>query len=97
MHPKMSRAVLSDSNLGYAVHYLDDECCPAVVSKVTFFSTLGFLFAGTVYLVALLLAPILLGGGGRMRSFGPQITWAKLLGIATVDAIGILSHFGGEN
>ena len=93
----MSRAVLSDSNVGYAVHYLDDECCPAVVSKVTFFSTLGFLFAGTVYIVALLLAPIVLGGGGRKRSFGPQISWVKFPGIGTVDAIETLSHFGGEN
>ena len=95
----MSRAVLSDSNLGYAVHHLDDECCPAVVSKVTFFSTLGFLFAGTVYIVALLLAPLLLGGGGRRRSrrFGPLDAWVKLLGIGTVDDIEILSHLRGEN
>ena len=72
----MSRSVLSDSNVGYAVHYLDDECCPAVVSKLTFFFTLGFLFAGTIYILALLLAPILLGGGGRRRrSFGPLDAW----------------------
>ena len=47
---------------GYAVHSLDDECCPAVVDKATFFGTLAFIAAGATYLVTLLLTNAVVNG-----------------------------------
>ena len=47
---------------GYAVHSLDDECCPAVVDKATFLGTLAFIVAGATYLVTLLLTNALVNG-----------------------------------
>ena len=47
---------------GYAVHSLDDECCPAVVDKATFLGTLAFIAAGATYLVTLLLTNAVLNG-----------------------------------
>ena len=47
---------------GYAVHSLDDECCPAVVDKATFFGTLAFIAAGATYLVTLLLTNAVANG-----------------------------------
>ena len=47
---------------GYAVHSLDDECCPAVVDKATFLGTLAFIAAGATYLVTLLLTNALVNG-----------------------------------
>ena len=51
---------------GYAVHSLKDDCCPTVVNKLTFFGTLAFIAAGTVYILTLLL----LGGRRKRRCLG---------------------------
>ena len=92
---------LSGSHVGYAVHYLDDECCPAVVGKLTFLFTLGFIAAGTAYILTLLLAPLLLGGGRRRRrrrrSLGPLDAWVQLIGMEDISSVEILFPFGGED
>ena len=65
---------LSSSNPGYSVHSLDEGCCPAVVDKLTFYFTLGFIAAGTVYILTLLLVPLLFGGGRKRRSLSPLLS-----------------------
>ena len=77
---------------GYEVHALDDDCCPAVVDKLTFFGTLSFITAGTVYILALLLLP-LLGGKRKRRSLsasGAGLEWHAL------QFSNVNNLFGGE-
>ena len=70
---------LSSSNPGYSVHSLDEDCCPAVVDKLTFYLTLGLIAAGTVYILTLLLVPLLFGGGRKRRSLTPLLNFHAIL------------------
>ena len=79
-HRKTGNSVMDRHAVGYEVHTLNDDCCPAVVDKLTFFGTLSFIAAGTFYILALLLLP-LLGGRRKRRSLvapGAGLEWPAL-------------------